>query len=132
MKNLREWFEDYNVRNPLNKCPDDILSPFCSKESLNKWLCVYITETRNQKGEPYPPRSIYALLCGILHEMRMQNPNYVNFFNKEDPGFRTFHVTLDNLFKQLRSKGIGSSSARTEGILWESAVLNIDNPKGLL
>ena len=67
-KNLREWLEDYNSRNPMKKCPDDLLLPYCSKELLNKWLCVYVTETRNQNGDPYPPKSIYALLCGILRE----------------------------------------------------------------
>ena len=71
--------------------------------------------------------------------MRIHNPNYPNFLNKEDTSFRTFHVTLDSLFKSLRSEGIGSNSSRTEGItneeediLWQSEVVSTDNPKGLL
>ena len=44
--------------------------------------------------------------------MRIHNPNYPNFLNKEDASFRTFHVTLDNLFKSLRSEGIGSNSSK--------------------
>ena len=37
-KNLREctWLEDYNSGNPMKKCPDDLLLPYCSKELLNK------------------------------------------------------------------------------------------------
>ena len=73
IKNLRDWLVDYNYRNPENECPEDLLLPFCSKEILNKWLCIYVTETRNQNGDAYPPKTIYALLCGILREMRVTN-----------------------------------------------------------
>ena len=91
--NLCGWFAHYNQRNPEQKCPGEVLLPSCSKELLNKWLCVY------------------ALLCGILCEIRVANPEYPNFLNKDDPGFRTFHVTLDNLFKSLCSDCIGSTSS---------------------
>ena len=118
---------------------EDLLLPTCSPELLNKWLCVYVTETRNQAGDPYPPRSIYALLCGILREMQVQEPNYPNFLEKSNPVFSQFHITLDNLFKSLRSDGVGASSSHTEGIsskeeklLWSSGGLNLTTPKGLL
>ena len=139
MKNFHEWFKDYNRKNADKLCPEDLLLPTCSPELLNKWLCVYVTETRNQAGDPYPPRSIYALLCGILREMRVQEPNYPNFLEKSNPVFSQFHITLDNLFKSLRSDGVGASSSHTEGIsskeeklLWSSGGLNLTTPKGLL
>lgn len=53
--NLRAWLDDYNTRNPEQKCPDEILTPECSTEVLNKWLCVYIAETRSKDGSRYPP-----------------------------------------------------------------------------
>ena len=69
----------------------------------------------------------------------MQEPNYPNFLEKSNPVFSQFHITLDNLFKSLRSDGVGSSSSHTEGIsseeeklLWSSGVLNLTAPKGLL
>ena len=50
-----------------------------------------------------------------------------------------FTRTLDNLFKSLRSKGVGSTASATETIsaeeekaLWSSGVLNTKNPKGLV
>ena len=89
-KNLRDWSVDYNYRNPENECPYDLLSPFRSKEILNKWLCIYVTETRNQDGDAYPPKTIYVLLCGILQEIRVTNSEYPNFLKKEDPDFSTF------------------------------------------
>ena len=50
MKNFVEWLESYNSRNPDKPCPSDVLSPSCGKDVLNEWLCVYVNETRNQKG----------------------------------------------------------------------------------
>ena len=50
-----------------------------------------------------------------------------------------FTRTLDNLFKSLRSKVVGSTTSATESIsaeeedlLWSSAVLNTDTPNGLV
>ena len=81
INNLTDWVADHNLRHPDSLCPQDLLSPFCSIENLNKWLPVFVTETRNQQGEPYPPKTIYILLCGILREMRTKNPEYPNFMN---------------------------------------------------
>ena len=71
--------------------------------------------------------------------MRHENPSYPNFFNKNDPAFTSFQATLDNLFKSLRKDGIGAEASHAETItpdeedtLWETGVLNIDTPKGLL
>ena len=65
---------------------------------------------------PYPLKTVYALLFGILHEMKVAIPDYPNFLSKEDPSFHTFHVRLDNYWKSLRSDGIGSTSIHPEGI----------------
>ena len=137
LKNLKDWHSDYKSRYP-DMCPQEILTPYCSKENLNKWLSTFAVETRNHQGKPYPPKTIYSLLCGILREMRNTNPHYPNFLNKEDSEFSTFHTTLDNLFKSLRNDGFGSSSLGTEGIsseeedmLCKSGVINLKTPKGL-
>ena len=94
--NLHGWFADYNQQNPEQKCPGEVLLPSCSKELLNKLLCVYVVETRSKDSNPYPPKTVYALLCGILREMRVANPEYPNFLNKDDPGFVPFmsHRTI--------------------------------------
>ena len=70
MKNLRDWHADYNERYPDCKCPDSVLSPSCTKEELNKWLTIFISETRNQNGENYPPKT-YAIVTGILRFMTL-------------------------------------------------------------
>ena len=139
MCNFREWFADYNRRNPDNICPEVLLTASCSKAILSKWLCVFVNETRSKSGDAYSPKSIYALLTSILRHMRLENSDYPNFLDKDDPAFSTFLITLDNLFKALRADGIGTKSLHTEGIsneeenrLWTSCVMNTNTPKGLL
>ena len=60
MKKFTDWYQDYNARNPEEPCPKEVISPKCSAALLNTWLCVFISETRNQNGEQYPPRSLYS------------------------------------------------------------------------
>lgn len=71
--------------------------------------------------------------------MRSLNTEYPNFLDKNNLSFTSFHITLDNLFKELCVSGIGASSSHCEGIsreeedkLWSSGVLNIETPMGLL
>ena len=124
-----------SYRNPEDRCPDHVILPSCPAEDLNKWLCVYVAETRSCTGESYPPATVYSLLSGILRHMRSQNPTFPNFLDRNNPDFATFITTLDNLFKDLRSNGVGATSKHCEGIskeegelLWSSQVL----PLGLL
>ena len=138
MKNLTDWFNHYNAANQENQCPEEVLLPSCSAETLNKWLCVYAVETRSHTGEAYPPSTVYSLLCGILRYMKSENPMYPNFLEKSNPVFAEFTTTIDNLFKNLRSSGIGATkhtesiSPEEEELLWTSKVLNVDTPLGLL
>ncbi len=139
LKTLRDWFDDFQERNPDSPCPHSLLTPTATKEVLNKYLTVFIAEARSQNGDRYPPRTIYSLLTGILRWMRTQNASYPNFLDKKDPAFSTFRTGLDNLFKQLKSNGVGSDSQHTENIsseeenqLWMSGTLNVTTPKGLL
>lgn len=69
---------------------------FCHLHVLknNKWLTLFIAETRNQNGDQYPPRTIYAILSGILHYMRSENSEYPNFLDKNDAAFATFQTTI--------------------------------------
>ena len=94
VRNFNEWFDDYNSRNEGNACPDIVLSPSCSPSLLNQWLRVFVTETRAQNGENYPPKTLYALLTGLLRHMRAQNPSYPNFLGRKNPAFAELIVVL--------------------------------------
>ena len=48
-------------------------------EQLCQWLSFYVTETRSCKCEPYPPKSLYQLLSGLLRHCRSLNPSIHNF-----------------------------------------------------
>lgn len=133
-----DWLEDHNKRNEDDIVP--VVTPSCSKEDLNKWLPVFIAEVRSQQGEAYPPRTIYSILSGILRFMCSENTEYPNFLDKSDPVFSVFRTALDNVFRCLRSDGVGARSSHTEGIsmeeenkLWDAGVIvNTDTPLGLL
>ena len=82
IKNFTDWFHDYQQRNKDSPCPENILTPSPLKEDLNKYLTIFVSETCNHKEEKYPPRSVHALLSGILRSMRLENPFYPNFLTK--------------------------------------------------
>lgn len=71
---------------------------------------MFISETRNQNGGKYPPKTVYSLLTGILHLYASRNyPNYPNCLKKNSPIFSEFGKTLeDNIFKNLRMSGVGA------------------------
>ena len=77
--NLDEWFKWHNSQPGAEQCPVEFLSADCTAEMINKWLQVYIVETRNKSGEPYPPKMLHTLLSGILCHMTSKNPCYRNF-----------------------------------------------------
>lgn len=110
LKNLNHWFVNYQERNPDSPCPASFLTPSASKEDLNKYLTIYISETRNKNGDRYPPRTIHSLLSGILRSMRTDKPSYPNFFDRKDPTFKSFHNALDNLYKKTHSRWCWSRS----------------------
>ena len=62
MHNYEQWFNWRSSSAPDESCPEEVLLPSCSAEVLGKWLPVYITETRNKKGNFYPPKTLYSLL----------------------------------------------------------------------
>ena len=41
LRNLNDWFKDYQERNPDCPCLKSILTPSASKDDLNKYLTIY-------------------------------------------------------------------------------------------
>ena len=108
-------------------------------DELNKWLSFFFLETRNQKGEKYPPKTLYQLMCGLLRYARLQiDPNYPNFLDVKNTSFRPLQNTMDNVFKQLRKEGIGAEKKRAEVVtkedeerLWSTQTIGIHDPQAL-
>ena len=135
-KNLMEWAKSRSEDVPSDPVPD-ILA--CQDPAVvNKWLCRYVLETRQANGQPYPPKSIYGLLCGI---QRINRDNKVpfNFLEKTDVRFQELHKTLDSVCSDLHSHGIGAKtksadviSYEDEDSLWREGLLGCGSPRVLL
>ena len=82
---------------------------------LCKWLCRFAMGTRQENGKPYPPRSIYLLLCG-LYRVCKGNGVPFNFLDKADSRFRDLHNTLDTVFSTLHAQGVGADKKSAPAI----------------
>ena len=70
IKIFTDWFAAHNSdATDDDLCPEEVLSPSCTGDLLNRWLCVFISETRAHNGEECPPRTLYSILTGILRYM---------------------------------------------------------------
>jgi hypothetical protein len=135
-KNFLDWLKNRNEKVPNDPVPEDLFN--CQDPAVvNKWLCRYVLETRQQDGKPYPPKSLYGLLCGI---QRIFHDNKVpfTFLDKSDVRFKELHGTLDTVCSELHSIGIGAEvnsaliiSYEHEDLFWTAGALGYDNPRAL-
>lgn len=122
---------------PDDLVPDDLLEN-SDPALLNKWLSLYILETRRADGKRFTAKSLECLLAGILRYMRSKNPSTSNFLDENDPNYAGLRGTRDTVTRQLRADGIGASVKHAEVItreeeeqLWESGVMGVGNPRAL-
>ena len=93
LKNLHAWVSDCNARMSDEAVPDDLLA--CEDaDTLCKWMCCFVQETRKENGENYPPSTLRLLLAAFQQILHM---NKVNLFDKSDLRFRDLHNTLDSV-----------------------------------
>lgn len=115
-------------------CPPHLY--ICKDVELDFWLSRFVLEIRRQDGQPYPPQTLYSIVCGLMRYLRELHPK-LNLF--KDVAFAGFHRTLDGEMKRLRSLGIGVQKKRAEpisideeGKLWEQKLLGETDPHVLL
>ena len=136
-RNFQEWIRVRNEANPLDQAPADFLT--CNEpEIVSKWLQKFVLETSQESGDPYPPKSLYAILCG-LYQISQSNGVSFNFLDKKDTRFAVLYRTFDSIFSTLHSQGVGTSKKSAEVIpieeeemLIDSKVLSMDDPESLL
>ena len=107
---------------------------------MNKWLARYIAETRREDGSPYPPKSLYSLLTGLMRHIRADATCEVpNFLLKNDTRFKDLHNAMDNVCCHLNHNGIGLTTKKTPTLtdadmnaLWEKGIIGKHAPTPLL
>ena len=105
---------------------------------LSKYLSLFVVEARKKNGEKYPPATLHQICVASYDTMRQINASCLNFLDKGDLRFKSFHYTLDALFHNLHTDGIGIKVKHAEIItseeelkLWESSVMGLDTPASL-
>ena len=78
-----------------------------------------MNEVRNKKGEKYPPRTIYQLLCGIQRVILETSLDFPKICDERSTQYRDLHRTCDTVFRKLHSDGVGTSVRHAEPILPE-------------
>lgn len=138
LNNFQQWKEWRQSMNSVDVIPERLLEGRDS-EALNKWLSLYVKETRRKDGKPFPSRTIDMLLCGLKRHMKELNPDAVDILNEKDPRFAGLRGTRDTVSRQLREAGVGATvkhtsvfSAAEEDQLWSAGVLGVDSPRALL
>ena len=139
VRNFDDWRAWRNGKDdPAEHVPEDILTKGLPSE-LNRFLSLYILETRNKKGERYPSKTITLLLAGIKRHMMANNPYAVNILDENSPDFVGLRGVRDRLARELRNEGVGAEVKHAEAIsyeeeelLWKEEVLGYHSPSSLL
>lgn len=114
------------------KVPESILLTD-KHEELCHWLCVCVNELRKGDGSEYTPRNISQFVVCLQQyiSIRLVDPT--------NPTFWHLHLALDNRYRELHAKGVGTKRRQAEVVssseedqLWKSGVLSSDSPGGLL
>ena len=103
------WRDERNANSEMGeKCPLDLFEK-PDEEKLNLWLSRFVVEARCQDGEPYPARSLYLLLSGLLRHGRSKSKTFPNFLDKKDQRFSELSGVCGSVAKQLRKDEVGAS-----------------------
>ena len=84
--NFEAWYEWRQKKNPEEQVPVGLLEandPVC----LNKWLSLYLIETRRKDGRKFPSSMLDCLLSGLYRYAEKLNPYAINFMDEKDTAF---------------------------------------------
>ena len=137
VRTIDAWRDERNANSEMGeKCPLDLFEK-PDAEKLNRWLSRFVVEARRQDGEPYPTRSLYLLLSGLLRHGRSKSKTFPNFLDKKDPRFSELSGVCGSVAKQLCKDGVGASIKHApiitpEELLLNKGVIGIFAPKPLV
>eukprot|EP00058_Branchiostoma_floridae_P002267 XP_002587755.1 hypothetical protein BRAFLDRAFT_94659 [Branchiostoma floridae] len=109
-------------------------------EEMNFWLMKFIFEVRRRDGKPYPPKTLYCLVSGLMRHFREDlNRHDMNFLDRSDIRFAEFRKALDAKMKELTAAGVGVTKRQADPLttddedrLWESNTISLSTSEGML
>ena len=137
LRTFNDWRNERNKQSATGDiCPLDLLEK-PEAEKLNFWLSRFVVEARRKDGEPYPARTLYLLLAGLLRYGRSKSKLCPNFFmDKSDCRFSKLSGVCESVSRQLRKDGVGASikhaaiiTPEEEDLLLDKGVMGIYAPK---
>ena len=137
MRVFQQWIEQRNKR-VKEQFPRDMFDKPYSVEMISSCLQRFVAEAKRADGTPYPPRTLFQLLSGLLRHSKQTQANPPNFLDRKDFRFKQLHGACDATFRALHEQGIGTEKKSAEFIdteiedkLWDSGVLDINTPEKL-
>ena len=98
-------------------------------------LAAFVQQARNQKGERYPPKTLYELITSLQKHMELNNTKRLLI---DCQHFPNLYYALDVQMKESTGLGLGMNTKQSdtiqqsqEDVLWEKKILDPDTPKGL-
>lgn len=87
-------------------------------KAMDFWLQRFVLEACGQNGVEYPPRSLYAIFCGLLRTLRNQPQGIFdkNFLDDKDGRFTVFRKVLGARMNKLQKKDLGAIVKQAEPI----------------
>ena len=114
-----------------------------TKPQLDYFLPRFVNEARRQDGAPYPPRSLYQMMCSIQRHLRAVRKDCAAVclvdISRPDQDFQKTVTALDAKMKTLTSLGRGVASKQAavismedEVMLWERGIFSAETAQTLL
>ncbi len=140
---FKSWLESRNQRTGETTDANFLDKRFstgeASKIELRRVLSLFVDEAKKQDGKPYPAKTLYHLLAGILRYMCDADLKAPNFLDQKDGDFKKLHGRMDTHFRALRQQGVGTQvnhakllTLEEENLMWELRVMGNDTPRALL
>lgn len=83
---FQDWADQHN-KHCKEECPRYLSDKPYSPEEVCNCLQHFVAEARRRDGTPYPAKTLYQILCGLLRHCREVQPNPPNFLARKDVHF---------------------------------------------
>ena len=137
VKVWKEWALASNTR--LLSDEEPFSTTFCelTVSEMDFWLSRFILEVCKKNGDPYPPNTLYQLICGLQRQLCEHGHASIKLF--ENPSLHGFRSTVDGEMKCLNATGNYLNKKQAQPItkeqenrLWELGLLGDHNAQVLL